>query len=69
MTTEIQPLVVDYAGAGKLLGVSGSTVRRLCNAGELPTVRMITSVRIRVADVEAYLKRRSEESKALNDAK
>ncbi|WP_224249458.1 helix-turn-helix domain-containing protein [Hyalangium gracile] len=39
------------------LGVSTATVYGLCERGELPHVRVSNAIRIRPADVEAFLSR------------
>lgn len=49
-----EPLL-KYQQAADLLGVSRTTVRRLCYGKVLPHVKVGDSVRIRRADLEAYL--------------
>ena len=50
------PRAVDYAEAGRLLGVSLSSVKRLVRDGALPVVHIGGRVpRVRVADLDAYL--------------
>jgi excisionase family DNA binding protein len=41
------------------LGVSTATVYKLCISGALPSFRVSTSIRIRVADLDAYVARGS----------
>lgn len=43
--------------AAETLGVSQEKVRQLCNAGEIPYIRMDRLYRIKPADVNAYLNR------------
>jgi excisionase family DNA binding protein len=38
------------------LGVCAATVYRLCEDGELPHVRVINSIRVRPADLEAFVR-------------
>jgi excisionase family DNA binding protein len=38
-----------------LLGVCTATVYRLCDRGELPHVRIVSSIRIRPADLAAFI--------------
>lgn len=47
--------VMTYQQAGARLGISGRTVRRLCTSGELATVTVAGSPRIRRADLDAYV--------------
>lgn len=53
--TTIQPAAMSVANAGRYLGVSTDTVRRLVRAGAIPHARIGNSVRIRRADLEDYL--------------
>ena len=57
-------LVVLYGGRNRLLtvrevaeqlGVCTATVYRLCESGELPHVRVVESIRVRPADLAAFL--------------
>jgi excisionase family DNA binding protein len=48
-------LCVSLDAAGARLGVSGRTVRRLVDAGELPAVRIGGSPRVRLDDLSAYV--------------
>lgn len=52
---ELQPAAVSIAGAGTYLGVSADTVRRLVRSGTIPHARIGSSIRIRRADLDAYL--------------
>jgi excisionase family DNA binding protein len=51
----LQPAAVSIAGAGTYLGVSADTVRRLVQSGTIPHARIGCSIRIRRADLDAYL--------------
>lgn len=52
----IKPLAVPSAEAGRLLGVSETTVRRLIRAGELPTIPHVGDrVLVPVASLEAWV--------------
>ena len=57
-------LAVLHGGRGRLLrvaevaeqlGICAATVYRLCERGELPHVRIVNSIRIRPADLEAVI--------------
>ena len=57
-------LVVLYGGRNRLLtvkevaerlGVCSATVYRLCDAGELPHMRIVQSIRFRPADLAAFI--------------
>lgn len=48
------PLYVNYAEAGRLLGISKRTVERGVARGELPAVVVLGAKRIRRRDLEAY---------------
>jgi excisionase family DNA binding protein len=51
-----QPRAVDYTEAGRLLGVSLSSVKRLVRDGALPVVNIGgRAPRVRVADIDAFL--------------
>jgi excisionase family DNA binding protein len=47
--------LLSVADVADQLGVCGATVYRLCDSGELPHVRIVNSIRIRPADVAAFL--------------
>ncbi len=51
----VQPAAVSIVGAGRYLGVSADTVRRLIRAGAIPHARIGNSIRIRLADLDDYL--------------
>jgi len=53
--TVLQPAAVSISEAGRYLGVSADTVRRLIHAGHIPHARIGASIRIRRTDLEAYL--------------
>lgn len=66
-TTRIQPagrlpkaLAVTLAEAGELLGVNKKTVLREIHRGHLRGLKVGSMWRVRVAELEAYLKRREE---------
>lgn len=48
-------LALSYDAAGRRLGVSGRTVRRLVAESKLPAVDIGACRRIRVADLAAYV--------------
>lgn len=54
------PLAYDYTEAGRLLGVSGKTVRRLIDDGELRVVRVGPWPRVPRDELVAFLERRLE---------
>jgi excisionase family DNA binding protein len=49
---------VRYADAARRLSVSERTIERLVRSGDLPTVAIGGSPRIRVTDLTAYVERR-----------
>lgn len=50
----VQPtLTLDQAAAE--LGISNEKMRQLCNAGEIPFIRMDRLYRIKPSDINAYL--------------
>ncbi len=51
----IQPVVLSIPQAGLYLGVSSDTVRRLVRGGTIPHARIGNSIRIRRADLDAYI--------------
>jgi excisionase family DNA binding protein len=53
--TAIEPAAISIADAGRYLGVSPDTVRRLIRAGTVPHARVGSSIRIRRIDLESYL--------------
>jgi excisionase family DNA binding protein len=55
----VLPAVLDVIGAGIYLSVSADTVRRLIRTGSIPHVRVGNSIRIRRADLDAYLEART----------
>lgn len=54
-STPLQPAAISIPDAGKYLGVSADTVRRLIRSGTIPHARIGSSIRIRRTDLEAYL--------------
>ena len=70
-TPTLADLGVLYGGRDRLLrvtevaeqlGVSTSTVYKLCKGDELPHVRVIDSIRIRPSDLAAFVERGSSKS-------
>ena len=53
--TVIQSVVLSIPHAGAYLGVSPDTMRRLIRDGKIPHARIGNSIRIRRADLDAYL--------------
>jgi excisionase family DNA binding protein len=51
----VQPAAVRITDAGRYLGVSADTVRRLVRAGAIPHARIGNSIRIRRTDLDKYL--------------
>lgn len=51
---QIMP-TLTLAQAAEALGVSDETMRKLCNEGKIPYIRMDRLYRIRPADINAYL--------------
>lgn len=54
-TQVVKPTTLSYADAGRWLGVSGSSVKRLVRSGELSPVHIGGSVRLAVDDLQAFL--------------
>lgn len=54
---EQKPLLIDYDFAGRLLGVSRRSIERLVKDKVLRSVKVHTSVRLRLADVEKLVNR------------
>ena len=53
---QIMP-TLTLAQAAEALGVSDETMRKLCNEGKIPFIRMDRLYRIKPADINAYLER------------
>jgi len=53
--TPVRAAALSVTDAGKYLGVSSDTVRRLVRSGVVPHARIGNSIRIRCADLETYL--------------
>jgi len=51
----VSPLAITYDEAAALLGVGRSSVKRLVASGRIATVSIGGAVRIRAADLEAYV--------------
>lgn len=51
----LAPLAIDVAEAARLAAVSASTIRRSIASGGLKVVRLGRTVRIRPADLDAWL--------------
>jgi excisionase family DNA binding protein len=51
----LEPAALSIADTGRYLAVSIDTVRRLIRSGNLPHARIGNSIRIRRADLDAYL--------------
>lgn len=56
------PLVVDLAGAAKMLGVSVKTVRGLIRRGELRALKIGRVWRVRIREIDDFLKRQERRS-------
>lgn len=55
-----EPLVVDYAAAGKLLGVCPRTIWTLVDRGELPCLEIGRRKLIAVEALHAFVRARSQ---------
>src|SRR2546423_206788 len=56
VTTALEPLLVDADGTGRLVGLSGRSIRRMSAAGLMPgPVRCGGAVRWRVAEIRAWV--------------
>lgn len=53
-------LAVDVKQAARMLGICTKTLRREIDRGELAALRIGKAVRIRVAEIHAYLKRKEQ---------
>ena len=58
MRSNIDRLVVDVQNAAKMLGVCTKTLRREIERGELGALRIGKAIRIRVAELQAYILRK-----------
>ena len=54
-----EPLLVTVREAGRLLAIGRTTVYELIGSGQLPTIHIGRSVRIRVVDLEALVASRT----------
>ena len=55
---EDEPPLLSVREVARLLGLSTATVYALCSAGTLPTIRILNTIRIRPADVRAFIRLR-----------
>ncbi|MGI8578636.1 MAG: helix-turn-helix domain-containing protein [Nocardioidaceae bacterium] len=55
---DMEPELVAYRDAARLLGCSERTIKRRVAAGDLPVVRVGAMPRIRVSDLHHYIERR-----------
>ena len=53
----LPPLLIDLKSAADMLGLHINTIRREINRGNLASVRIGRVLRIRVAELQAYVKR------------
>ena len=53
---KVQPTLTLQDAASEM-GISGETVRKLCDSGEIPHIRVGKFYRIKPADINAYLER------------
>ena len=53
--TLVESAALSVSDAGRYLGVSADTIRRLIRAGTLPHARIGNSIRIRRMDLDTYL--------------
>jgi excisionase family DNA binding protein len=60
--SELVPRVVNAQTAGRLLGVSRTTLWELSRRGELPCLHIGRSVRWAVADIDAFIARMRSEA-------
>jgi excisionase family DNA binding protein len=57
----MSPRCLSYESVASALDVSVRTVRRLVSGGDLPSVRVGGSVRVRVSDLDSYVESLAEE--------
>jgi excisionase family DNA binding protein len=50
-----QPLTVTAAGAGRMLGLGKAKTLALIHSGRLPAIKLDKRIRVRSADIEAFL--------------
>jgi excisionase family DNA binding protein len=64
-TTKIEPLMVDCGDASAMLGISKRKLWSLTAGGEIPSLKIGTSVRYAVADLRAWVEKlRIEQARA-----
>ena len=63
MADPTRPLLLTYAEAGRQLGVSSSTIRRMIEEGKLVAVRPLHAPRIPQSEVDAFLSQAITEGK------
>lgn len=52
-----EPLVLDFTAAGRRLGVSVWTLKKMRDAGEIATVQVYGREKIALSEVEDYIER------------
>jgi excisionase family DNA binding protein len=60
------PLAVNVEQAAAMVGVCTKTLRREIARGDLASVRIGSAIRIRTAEIEAYLRRKEKRAHPLN---
>ena len=55
---EDEPPLLSVREVARLLGLSRATVYSLCSEGALPTIRILNTIRIRPAEVRAFIRSR-----------
>jgi excisionase family DNA binding protein len=64
---EDEPPLLSVRDVARLLGLSTATVYALCSAGALPTIRILNTIRIRPADVRAFIRSRGPVTRERSD--
>ena len=64
----VSPLAITYDDAAELLGIGRSSLKRLIAAGRIATVSIGGAVRIRTADLEAYVAKLTPIDRTAGDA-
>ncbi len=52
---DIEPITLSSIDAGRLLGLGKAATLRLIHSGQLPASRLGKRIRVRVADIEAFI--------------